>query len=127
MQAPVVIFTNDARGDLTGFDRDSLVNDPRLFGVVAHFHMPGSWKIFSERVTNETIVRQNSAQVRMSIKNDTKQIKSFTLEPVGRIPDIVHRSDHGHGVIRNKHLQTHALIQTHRQKMTDNAVTQTIT
>jgi len=49
MQASVVVFTNDARGDLA---QASMVTGwyttRALLGVVTHLHMTGGGKIFAE-------------------------------------------------------------------------------
>jgi len=69
VQSPVVIFTNDTRGDLSGFNCDGLINNAFLFSVISHLHMTRQWEVFSEGVTNKSVVGQNSAEVFMSLKD----------------------------------------------------------
>src|SRR5689334_14368315 len=78
----VVLFANDARRDLSRFDRDGLVDDPLLVRVVAHLDIARDREVLAERVTDEAVVREQTAQIRMTREDDTEQVESFALQPV---------------------------------------------
>ena len=42
-------------------------------------------------MADESVVRQYSAQVRMTFEQDAEQVESFAFEPVGAIPDVHNR------------------------------------
>src|ERR1035437_4307448 len=65
VHASVIVFTDDARRDLAWLNRDRLIDDALLFGVIT--------------------------QLGMAFEHDTKQIESFALKPVGRAPELAQR------------------------------------
>src|SRR5690606_3184398 len=90
----VVMLAPDARGDLARLDRDRLINDALLFGVVAHFHVAENREILAERMADEAIVRQDAAQVGMAFEDDAEKVEGFALVPVDRGPDVDQRGNH---------------------------------
>ena len=61
VQTAVVVFTNDARCDLSWLYGDGLVNHTLLLCVITHFDMTRRWEVFAERVSNETVVSEDAA------------------------------------------------------------------
>src|SRR5690606_38696170 len=106
----VVVFTHDTRRNLARFDRDWLVNNALLLGVVAHFHVTRNGEIFAEWVPDKTIVGKNTTQVGMPFKHNTEQVKRFTLEPVHGGPDINQCGQNRKIVAGHKGAHTHAPI-----------------
>jgi hypothetical protein len=61
VQTSVFFFADDPGRDFSGLNRDRLVNDASSFSVITHFDMARDREIFSERMTNESVIGENSA------------------------------------------------------------------
>src|SRR6185436_14677580 len=69
-------------------DAHGLVHHALLVGVVAHLDVADQRKVLAERMTDETVVGEDAAQVRVSGEQDAEQVERFALEPVGARPDL---------------------------------------
>ena len=67
------------------------------------------WKILAQRMASPIIRQKNAAQIGMSVKNDSKQIISFALVPIGGSPNGGYRS-HVRVIIIQQNLQTHTVM-----------------
>ena len=83
MQTSVFFFTDDPRCNFSRLNGNRFVNDACALGVVAHFDMTRDGKVFAERVTNETVIGEDAAQILVPFENDAVQIEGFTLVPIG--------------------------------------------
>ena len=68
----VAIFTDHARHIFAGINGDGLIQNAPLLGVVTHFYLTGRREIFAERMSHETIVGQQAAQIRVTFKNNAE-------------------------------------------------------
>src|SRR6185369_10464460 len=84
---PVILFTHDPRRIFSRFYAHRLINDTSLFRVITHLYVAGNRKIFAERVTDESVIRQNAAQIRVAIEDDAVQVEGLSLIPIGTRPD----------------------------------------
>src|SRR5262249_3949940 len=62
---------------------DRLVDDALLLVVVAHLDETGEGKILAQRMTLESVVREQPTHVRVPGKEHPVEIVSLALEPVG--------------------------------------------
>ena len=69
------------------FDTDRLVHHPALLRVVTHFHVAFQREILAERVSAETVIGEDAAQVGMVVEQDAEQVEGFPFKPVGAGPD----------------------------------------
>jgi len=67
-----------------------------FFRVIANFDVTGQWKVFAKWMSDEAIVGKDTAQIRMSGKQNTEQIKCLSLRPVCRRIDIRDALHHRH-------------------------------
>src|SRR6478736_5181987 len=65
-------------------DLHRLVHHALLVGVVAHFDIAHQREVLAEGMPDETVVRQNAAQVRVAVEHDAEQVEGLALEPVRR-------------------------------------------
>ena len=96
MQAAVVVFADDTRRDLARLDRDRLVDDALLVGVVTHFDVARNGKVLAERVPYEAVVGQDAAQVRVTVEHDQQRViyQPVTIEPREITPRIVREENY---------------------------------
>src|SRR6188768_2138 len=90
-----VVVADDFRHQRARLDRDWLVHHALLLGVVAHLDVADQREILAERMTDESIVGEDAAQIRMAREQDAEQVERLALEPVGAGPDVDHRIDDG--------------------------------
>ena len=84
--------------------------------------MTGDGKVLTEGVTDEAVVSENAAQVRMTTVEDTEEIEGLPLEPVRHGPEIDHGIHDGlHAVEVDAHPQ--ATVVRDRQQMVDGGKT----
>ena len=84
------ICPDHARHQHARFDTDRLIHHALFLGIVFDLNVTGEREVLAERVSDEAIVGENAAQVRMPFEHDAVQVKRFTLVPVGAVPDIEH-------------------------------------
>src|SRR5690606_11264150 len=113
----VVVFAHDARRVLARLDRDGLVDDAFLFGVVAHFDVTGNRAVLAEGVADEAVIRQDAAQVGVALGDDAVQVKGLAFVPVDRWPDAHQRGDHRKGVVGRIGAHAQAPVMGHRQQV----------
>src|SRR3990172_4512043 len=116
-QITVLVFADDARRDFTRLDRHRLVDYSLLLRVVAHLDLAGNRKILAERMTDETVVGEYPAQVRVAGEDDAEQVEGLALVPVGAGPDAGKRVHHREIVILGKHTQAHAPVVLEREQL----------
>ena len=83
VQTSVFFFADDPRCNFARLDGHRFVNDARALGVVAHFDMTRDGEVFAERMTNETVIGEDAAQILVTFKHDAVQIEGFALVLVG--------------------------------------------
>src|SRR5450759_271558 len=93
--AGVIFFADDARRHFARLDRDRLIDHTLLGGVVTHFNMAGQREVLAERIADETVVGQDTAQIGMTSEYKTEQIKCLALVPVGARPYIQRKAAPG--------------------------------
>ena len=86
-QTAVGFFADHARHDFARLDRHWLIDHALLLRVVAHFDIARHREVLAERMTDETVVGQNAAQVGVAFEHDAEQVERFALVPVRRRPD----------------------------------------
>src|SRR5690349_11630806 len=96
---PIMLFADDTRRDLAWLDSDRLVDNPLLVRVIAHLDIAAQWEILAERVADKSVVRENTAQIRVTGKHDAIKIECFAFEPVCGRPNAYHRVENGKVVI----------------------------
>ena len=77
-----VVIANGPRHEYARFDADRLVNDPPLLRVVTHLDVADQREILAERMTDEAVVGQYAAQIRMALEQNAEQVEGFALVPV---------------------------------------------
>src|SRR5437773_2544784 len=102
-----MIMADDLGHQYTRYDAHGLIHHALLFRVVLHFNIADEREVLAERMANEPVVREDAAQVRMTAKQNTEQVKGLTLEPVGRSPHVDDRIDHRLLRIETLDAQTH--------------------
>src|SRR5688572_31771888 len=80
------VIADHARHADTRLDRHGLVDHALLVGVVAHFDVADQREVLAERMTDETVVGEDPAQVRMAFEDDAEQVERLALEPVAARP-----------------------------------------
>lgn len=87
----------DARADLLPCTRAALevseglrhlkrlCDNSLLLLVVPHFRVARQWEILAQRVALETVVGHDTSQIWVANKEDTHQVVSFSLVPVGTL------------------------------------------
>ncbi len=81
-QTAIAVLADHARRDFARLDRHRLIDDALLFRVVTHFDVAGDREILAERMTDETVVGQDAAQVRVTPKtmpNRSNASRSYQL------------------------------------------------
>ena len=68
-------------------------------------------------MTDKTIVGQDATQIRMSVKQDAKQVKNLTLEPVGAVPYINDGLHYRRVIGAREGAQTQAKIMLDRKQV----------
>ena len=84
-----------------------------------HFHISLNRKVFPERMADETVVGQNTTQVRMVLKENAIQIERFPLEPVGRRPDVNNGRHFRPIVPVGENAHSEATVKRNRQQVND--------
>src|SRR5664279_6156344 len=84
----VGFFTDDARRHFTRLDGHRLIDHALLLGVVTHLDIPGKGEVLAEGMADKAIVRQDAAQIDMTLEMDAEQVEGFPLVPVGAVPDL---------------------------------------
>src|SRR5688572_1201019 len=113
------VVADDLRHERARLDADGLVDDAALHRVVAHFDVADQREILAERVADETVVRQQAAQVRMAAEQDSIEIERLALEPIGGVPDFVNGIDDRPLVARAERLEPQPVIVRDRQQVID--------
>src|SRR5690349_11178096 len=98
-----MLFADDARRYLARLDGDRLVDNPLLIRVIAHLDIAAEREVFTERVTNKSVVSENTAEIRMAGKHDAVKIECFAFKPIRRGPDAYYRVKNGKFVILRKY------------------------
>ena len=75
------------------FDRDRFVNHALTLRVVTHFDISHKRKILAKRMSDKTVIGENTAQIGMAFEYNAKQIESLAFKPVGGIPYFGNRGD----------------------------------
>src|SRR6202034_3819512 len=89
-----VVVADHTRHQRARLDADRLVDHALELRVISHFDIADEREILAERMTDETIVGQNAAQIRMAAKQNAEQIEGLALEPLGAGPHAGQRIDH---------------------------------
>ena len=88
--------------------------------------MAGDRKVLAKRVTDETVIGQQSAQVFVSFEHDAIQVKRLTLVPVGGVPERVDRGHDGHVVIGRKNTHPQATVVGDGQQVRNHGKTRAV-
>ena len=89
-KSPVVavVFADHARHERARLDAHRLIHDAALRRVVFHFDVADQREVLAERMTDEAVVGEDAAQIRMTLEQDAVQVERFALVPVGGRPDV---------------------------------------
>src|SRR5688572_15998679 len=69
------IVADDLRHERARLDADRLVDDAALGRVVAHLDVADQREVFTERVADEPVVRQQATQIGVAAEQDAVQIE----------------------------------------------------
>ena len=78
--------TYDFRHQHARFDTDRLINHAPLFGIIDYFDVATQREILAERMADETVIRQQTAQGRIAGKEVSIQVKGLAGGPGGSGP-----------------------------------------
>jgi hypothetical protein len=70
-------------------------------------------------MADETVVRQQAAQIGVAAEQDAVEIERLALEPIRGIPHVVDGVDDGPLVVRAKRLQAQPMVMRDRQQVVD--------
>src|SRR5690606_6811858 len=76
-----VVVANHLRHERAGLDAHRLVDDAPLLRVVPHLDVAGDREILAERMTDEAVVREDPAQIRVAAEQDAEEVERLTLVP----------------------------------------------
>eukprot|EP01092_Planopodium_desertum_P014856 TRINITY_DN7617_c0_g1_i1.p2 TRINITY_DN7617_c0_g1~~TRINITY_DN7617_c0_g1_i1.p2 ORF type:complete len:329 (-),score=116.84 TRINITY_DN7617_c0_g1_i1:34-1020(-) len=119
VQTAVVVFADHARRDLARLDRHGFIDDALALGVVAHLDVTREREVLAERVPDEAVVGEDAAQVGVAFEDDAVEIEGLALVPVGTVPEVVHRGQHGEIVVGAEHAHAHALVEADGEQVRD--------
>ena len=111
------IVTDHARHQHARLDRHGLVHHALLLGVVADLDVADQREVLAERMTHETVIGEDAAQIRVTFKHDAVQVECFALEPVHARPDAGQRRHHRQRVVFAEDAQTQAMVVLERKQM----------
>ena len=114
---PIIFVTHNARSILTRLNADRLINDTTKLLIVTHFYITRDREILAERISNKTVIGENSAQIRVSREQDAEKVEGLALKPIRARPDFAKRSQHRERLILSKNLKPETIIILDRQQM----------
>src|SRR5215471_8614172 len=72
-----VVVADHLRHEGPRLDADRLVDDAPLHRVIAHLDVADQREVLAERMADEAIVREDPAQVRVALEQNSVQIERF--------------------------------------------------
>src|SRR5690606_29294338 len=114
-----VILADHLRHERARLDADRLVDDAFLLRVVPHLHVADHREILAERMTDETVVRQDTAEVRMAPEQNPVKIERLALVPVSGAPDTRDRVEQRLAVVRAERAKAEPKIVRDRHQLID--------
>ena len=84
-----------------------------------HLDVADQREVLAERMTDEAVVGQDPAQVRMPIEQDAEQVERFALEPIGGCPHVDDGVDDRRLAFARVAAQTQAPVMRDRQQLID--------
>ncbi len=76
-------------------------------------------EILAIGVTDETVIGQYATQIGVTLEDDADHIECLALEPVGAGPEVNHRGDYRHIVIRAEGPHPQPMVAHHGKQMHD--------
>src|SRR5438045_9606111 len=77
-------------------------------------------------MTDETVVSEQPAEIRMAGEDDAEEVEGLALEPIRRWPQADDARQHGKFVVRCKHAHADTPVMRQRQQMIDGRVTRSL-
>src|SRR5262245_33840434 len=113
------VVADDFGNERARLDADRLVDDAALRGVVPHLDVADQREVLAERMADEPVVREQTAQVRMAAEQNPVEVERLALEPVGRAPNTADGIDDRPLVARAERLQPQPMVVRDRQQVID--------
>src|SRR5262245_44451437 len=70
-----VVLADHLRHQRARLDAHRLIDDAALVGVVTHLDVADERKVLAERMPDEAVIREDAAQIRVSLEQDAEEIE----------------------------------------------------